>query len=674
MLASQIILASLVFSLGHPAPKSTVSSVTFLRANIDASVNPGVDFFSYANGGWIKRHPIPASESSWGIGNLVQDELYAKLRSINVSAATRKSAKGSDDQKVGDFWKTAMDQKKANALGLKPLKFYLDQINSITSPGEALGVGTELQEAGVDCFWGLFVGQDEKHSDQMSVHLWQSGLGLPERDFYLKDSADFKRIRNAYVTTIDTLLALAGSPTPGAGQDVLSFETEIAKISRKLEDLRDPIKNYNPTPVNDLDSNVFHSFGIRAYLDQLHLNTPTVIVGQPEFVKGLNDLVDQTDVAVLKAYLTSHLIEAFAPYLDAKTDKANFAFFSTVLSGQKVQKPRWKRALSAEGSAIGFITGRLFVRDYFPPKAKKRYVDMVNALRRAYGERIDRLDWMSPSTKAAAHKKLATLVMKVGYPDKWKDYSKLSIGTDSYCENMIAARKWAFADMVSKFGKPVDRTEWGMTPQTYNAYYNPSNNEIVLPAAQFAIPTLLDAQIDDAVAYGYSGASTIGHEMTHGFDDDGRQYDEKGNLKDWWTASDAKKFNKRALAMVKEFNAYEPLPGIHINGKASLGENIADYGGLLLGIDAFKKTAAYKSGKKVGGFTPMQRFFLGYTLGWLSEDRKEALRRQLLSDVHAPAKWRVIGPLSNIPEFYKAFGIKPGQPMWRPENQRVHIW
>jgi putative endopeptidase len=314
------------------------------------------------------------------------------------------------------------------------------------------------------------------------------------------------------------------------------------------------------------------------------------------------------------------------------------------------------------------------VQQYFPEAAKKRYADMVEAIRTAYGARIDKLDWMSAATKAKAHEKLAAVTKKVGYPDKWKDYSALVVSRNSYCENMMNAARWRFNDNVSKFGKPVDRTEWDMTPQTYNAYYNPSNNEIVLPAAIFAVPGVTDADLDDAVAFGYAGASTIGHELTHGFDDEGRQFDSKGNLTDWWTAEDAKKFDARAEVMVKEFNAYEPLPGLHINGKASLGENIADFGGILLGIDAFKTTDEFKTGKSIDGLTPMQRYFLGYALGWLSQEKEERLRRALLSDVHAPAKWRVLGPLSNSQDFFDAFGVKPGQAMWRDPKDRVSIW
>ena len=313
-------------------------------------------------------------------------------------------------------------------------------------------------------------------------------------------------------------------------------------------------------------------------------------------------------------------------------------------------------------------------RRYWRRATKKRYADIVEAIRIAYRERIDRLEWMSDATKAKAREKLAQVSKKVGYPDKWKDYSALIVSRDSYAENARNAKIWLFNDALSKFGRPVDRTEWGMSPQTYNAYYNPSNNEIVLPAASFTIPGFKDADVDDAVIYGYAAGSTIGHELTHGFDDQGRQFDAAGNLADWWTAQDAEKFQKRAEMMVKQFDAYEPLPGLHINGKASLGENIADFGGLLTGLDAFKKTEQYRAGARIAGYTPLQRYFLGYALGWLYEQREELLRRHLLSDVHAPPKWRVNGPMSDIPEFYEAFGVKQGQPMYRAPAARVHIW
>jgi len=675
-----MLAAALTAACGSSAPppaQAPTPPPDPVAANRDLSVNPGDDFFTYANGAWLKAHPIPASESSWGIGNAVQEEIYARLRTISEDSAKAAAAAGSDQQKIGDFWATAMDEAKGDQLGVTPLKPLLDRIDAIHDAAGAIDVAFDLRPIGVSAFFGVGVSQDEKASDVMAVHLSQGGLGLPDRDFYLNPEKSIAHIRDEYVAHLGRLFALLGEDEATSKQQaaaVMAFETALAKASRPLDALRDPVKNYNKMSPADVASRYTPAIHWSERLDAWKLHTGTVVVGQPEYFGAMNGLVTHAPAPVLKDYLRARLVTTYAPSLGKTFDTENFTFFGQVLSGQKEQRPRWKRVLDAEDQAMGMVLGRLFVAQYFPEAAKKRYSDMVEAIRTAYGARIDRLDWMSAATKAKAHEKLAAVTKKVGYPDKWKDYSALVVSRNSYCENQMNAARWRFNDGVSKFGKPVDRTEWDMTPQTYNAYYNPSNNEIVLPAAIFAVPDVADADLDDAVAYGYAGASTIGHELTHGFDDEGRQFDAKGNLTDWWTPEDAKKFDARADVMVKEFNAYEPLPGLHINGKAALGENIADYGGILLGIDAFKTTEEYKAGKSINGLTPMQRYFLGYALGWLSQEKDERLRRALLSDVHAPAKWRVLGPLSNSQEFFDAFGVKPGQAMWREPKDRVSIW
>jgi len=664
-------LLSVLITSGH-GPSGDV-----LKVDIDPRVNPGVDFFAYANGGWLKRHPIPHSESGWGIGNEVNDEINARLRKIDEAAAKKQSPAGSDEQKVGDFWATAMDEAKAERLGITPLKPELDKIDAIDSVSAALTEAFHLYRVGTGAFFSFSVSQDEKKSDEMAVHLYQGGLGLPDRDFYFNKEAGVAKIRDEYLRYLQGVLQYSGiseddAKTAAAG--VVAFETELARNSRKLEDLRDPLHNYNRMSVDDLQHRLTPTIGWSEGLSGWDLKPSSVIVGQPEFFSALEKLLADTPVTTLRNYLRFHVVSDALPFLDRKAQELDFHFNHLVLNGQKQPRPRWKRVLDAENGAIGFVLGRIFVKEYFPPAAKKRYADLVEAFRHSYSKRIARLDWMTPATKAMAQHKLASLRKKVGYPDKWKDYSTLQIGRSSFVENMMHAAEWGFNDQVHKFGKPVDRTEWGMTPQTYNAYYDPSNNEIVLPAATFAVPGKMDADLDDALVYGYAGASTIGHEMTHGFDDEGRQFDAKGNLKEWWTKEDAAKFVKRADVMVKQFNAYEPIKGLHINGKASLGENIADYGGLLIGVDAFKQTEVYRRGRSINGLTPMQRFFLGYALSWLSEEREQRLRRQLLSDVHAPAKWRVLGPLSNIPDFFEAFGVRPGQPMRRASGQIVRIW
>jgi putative endopeptidase len=654
------------------APKADVVAV-----NIDASVNPGDDFFSFANGTWLKAHPIPNSESSWGIGEEVRDELYEKLRSISEKAAAAGAPGGSDEQKIGDFWTTAMDESQADQLGMTPIEPELARIAAIGNLSEAIDEAFALQPLGVDVLFDIGIGQDEKQSDVMAVHLFQGGLGLPNRDYYFNPEQGIAKARVAYVLHLARVFQLLGSnegDAKASAEQVMAFETDLAKHSRELAALRDPQRNYNKMKPMDLTHKYTPAIDWNARFKSFNIDPGYVIVGQPEFFGNLQALLGKVPVGVLRDYMRVHLADSYAPFLDKAIDQEQFSFYGQVLTGQKEQKPRWKRTLAAENRTLGMILGRIFVKEYFPERSKQRYNGLVESMRTTFGQRIDRLDWMSTTTKAKAHQKLAGLVKKVGYPDKWKDYSALTIARNSYAENVMNASRWGFADQISKFGKPVDRAEWDITPQTYNAYYNPSNNEIVLPAAQFDIPGFVDADVDDAVVYGYAAASTIGHEMTHGFDDEGRQFDAAGNLADWWTKEDAKKFEQRADVMVKQFNAYEPLPGLHINGKASLGENIADYGGLLIAIDAFKNTEQYKNNEKIAGYTPMQRFFLGYALSWIYEEQEALLRQGLLSDVHAPPKWRVNGPLSNIPEFYEAFGVKEGQALFRPETQRVRIW
>jgi putative endopeptidase len=674
----EFLLAALIsVFLSATSPASPVSAGDFLTSNMDLTISPGKDFFDYANGSWLARHPIPASESAWGIGSLVKEELYVKLRTINEQAAKAHAPVGSDQQKIGDFWIAAMDESRANGLGLAPLKSELALIDSIKTVQDVIDVTFALSPISLGAFCNVFVGQDEKKSDLMSVHVSQGGLGLPERDFYFNPEKGIAHIRQEYVAHLARMLRLLGrsdADSLKAAKKIMKFETALAKSSRKLEDLRDPEKNYNKMSPADLTDKYTQLIAWDRRLTAMSLHTDTVIVGQPEFFTALNRLLKKTPVPVLKDYLRTQLVAGYAPYLSKPWVDEDFAFSGKVLSGQKEQRPRWKRVLDSQGNAMGMVLGKIFVEEYFPPNVKQRYSNLVQSIRVAYGERIDRLDWMSDATKAKAREKLAKITAKVGYPNKWKDYSALVVSTNSYCENMMNASRWQFRDMISKFGKPVDRTEWGMTPQTYNAYYDPGNNEIVLPAAMFAVPGMRDDELDDAFVYGYAAASTIGHEITHGFDDEGRQFDAGGNLKDWWTAEDATRFKKRSDVMVAQFNSYEPLTGLHINGRASLGENLADYGGLLLGLDAFKKTEQYKQGKKIGGLTPIQRYFLGYAFSWLYQERKENLRRKLLSDVHSPPKWRVNGPLSNMPDFDEAFGVKPGQPMWRAPDTHVNVW
>ena len=648
-----------------------------LLANADTSLSPGQDFFRFANGTWLKNNPVPASESIWSIYNLVQEETYSRLKEISVAAAGASNAEpGSAMQKIGDFYASAMDTTAIEKNGIAPLQPELDRINAITDVKSLLPEVANLS-AITDAFFGLYIGQDSKNSGKMAVYVYQAGIGLPDRDYYFNTDARTLNIRKEYIKHITRMMQLLGEDEATAEKHskmVMKIENELAAKSRKLEALRDPYKNYNKMSVEAVSKHT-PSINWKEMLVKTGIKNPdTVIVMQPEFLQEVEKLLKTTGPEEWKAYLRWRLIDNSADYLSKAFEDEEFSFRGKVMQGSKEQRIRWKRVLDAEENAVGELLGQLYVQKYFSPATKKRYETMVDNIMEAYGERIKALDWMSSATKEKAIAKLSTVVKKVGYPEKWKDYSALTINRDSYVMNVLQARRWAFNYELNKLGKPVDRAEWEMTPQTYNAYYNPSNNEIVLPAAMFIIPGVPDSLADDAMMYAYVGGSTIGHEITHGFDDQGRQFDAKGNLRDWWTKEDMEKFNVRTKVMIDQFDNYVVLDSMHINGKASLGENIADLAGVILGYQAFQKTEQAKKGEKIAGFTPNQRYFMAYALSWLGHQRDERLARQIMTDVHAPAKQRVNGPLSNIPEFYQAFNIKPGDAMYRPENQRVKIW
>ena len=658
--------------------ESTVKASTrdVLYENMDSTVKPGTDIFQFANGGWIKKNPIPGDQGSWGIGHLVVEENLKRLREIAEKSAAANAAKGSTEQKIGDFWSVAMDSVKIESQGLQPLKPWLDKISAITDVKSLVSAVAEFKKGGSSTLFSDYITQDDKNSEVMSYKLWQGGIGLPEREYYFKTDSSTVFIRNEYVNYIKTILTMSGEDSSLAGQsarNILALETNLAKANRKLEDLRDPYTNYNKMAIADLPK---MSPGIdwTGYLGISGVSKiDSVIVGQPEYFQALDKALGTVPLQDWKAYVKFNVISDFAGALPDTFGRAAFNF-NKLLSGAKERRPRWKRVMQSQENVMGEMLGQLYVKEFFNETAKKRYEDLVESIREALRDRIGRLTWMSDSTKQKAYAKLASIKKKVGYPEKWKDFSTMDIGKESYVQNLINANNWWHQYEVNKLGKPVDRDEWTMFPQTYNAYYNPSNNEIVLPAGIFTVPGMRDEELDDALVYGYAGASTIGHEITHGFDDQGRQYDEKGNLVSWWTKKDETEFNKRAEVMVKQFDEYEPLPGYHINGKATLGENIADLGGILLGIEAFKKTDQYKKGESINGLTPMQRYFMGYALGWLGHIEEKRLRNQLLTDVHSPAKYRVNGPFVDVDEFYEAFDVKPGDKMYRPDSLRVRIW
>jgi putative endopeptidase len=648
----------------------------FLAENIDTTIAPTQDFFLYANGGWIKRNPIPPDQSRWSIGSLVQLDIYNRLRVINEKAVTAQSAPGSISQKIGDFWFSGMDSAGIEKQGLSPLQPALQKIQKITSLDEFLRQAAELGKIGVDALMGGGIYQDEKKSDQMVVHLSQGGLGMPDRDYYFNTDEKSTKVRNAYQLYLNKsfrILDKDSAAAADAANSVYQLESRLAKVSRKIEALRDPNANYHKMNLSQVQK-LCGKINWKDFLTSSGIPPiDSIIIGQPEFFSSLNQELIKTPLETWKNYLAFHLLYASAPYLYEAAFNDRFEYRRT-LSGVQEPKPRWKRVLDAEENAIGEALGQLFVNEYFPEKTKKRYVDMVEAMRDAYKERIMHLSWMSDSTKQKALLKLSKVTRKVGYPDKWRDFSAMVIDRGPFVLNVQRANAWWYNDQIRKLGKPVDRSEWDITPQTYDAYYNPSNNEIVLPAAIFMVPGKKDDDLDDAFVYGYVAASTIGHEMTHGFDDQGRQFDEAGNLRNWWQPNDARQYNENAKRIIRQFNEFVPVDTLHVNGNATQGENIADLGGLVIAWDAFIKTDAYIKTEKIGGFKPAQRFFLGYSYGWASYERKEALASQLMTDVHAPSKERVNGPMANIPAFYEAFGVKPGDQMYRPDSLRVNIW
>ncbi|MGV9004020.1 M13 family metallopeptidase [Flavobacterium sp.] len=658
--------------------KKETSSEDPIITHLDTTVNPSDDFFMYANGQWFKENPIPGSERSNGIFRTIGDTINAQIKQICEKSSTNTAvAKGSNEQKIGDFYAAGMDTTTIDKLGITPLKAEIDKIKEVKDIPTLLASISHLHSIGVSPAFSIYVGQDDKISDKYAVMLGQGGLSLGNRDYYFNTDKETVNIRTEYVKHLQAMAELSGYSKEVAQQNatvIMKMETDMAKNSRKLEALRDPMKNYNKmsiasfslaTPNIDWKS-VTTSMGIK--------NVDSLIVGQPEFYKALNQMLKSYSIENWKTYLEWQLVDSYASYLNADFEKQNFYFFSTVMSGVKEQKPRWKRIVEQTDGALGELIGQIYIKEYLPKGSKEKLLEIGKNIQEVYAERIKKLDWMSEATKQKALFKLSKIVMKVGYPDKWKDLSSITINRSTYLKNIMAVNVWATNDMTSKYGKPVDRTEWGMYPQTYNAYYNPSNNEICVPACNILVPGFEGRMPDDAILYSIIGGSTFGHELTHGFDDQGSQYDEKGNLNNWWTKEDKTKFDAKTKRIVNQYSEYEALPGKFVNGDATQGENIADLGGIIMGFEAFKKTAQYKNKEVISGLTPEKRFFLGYAYAWLVNIKPESLAQQLLTDVHAPAKYRINGPLQNMPEFYKAFGIKPGSKMRRADDKRVIIW
>jgi putative endopeptidase len=641
----------------------------------DPAVKPQDNFFRYVNGPWMKDTPIPAEYSMWGTAMMLVDGNATALRTLCDRAAAKGAAGTAAEKLVGDFYASGMDETAVNAAGAAPLKPEFDRIAALQTPADVLAAIAHLHGLGVGAGFAFGSGADYANSSQEIAQIYQGGLGLPERDYYFRDDEKSKTLRTQYVAHVAKMLELTGD-TPAAAQAaaaaVLKLETALADASLTRVVLRNPYARYHKMPVTKLlaltpglDWNdYFKAAGAPAFTE---LN-----VGMPDFCKRFAEQLAQAPVADWQAYLRWHLVHEAARYLSEPFVQENFRFYGTTISGTKELRPRWKRVISSVDAGVGDALGQLYVAEYFPPESKARMLALVANLRAALGERLKTLEWMDEPTRAKALAKLNAFGVKIGYPDKWKDYRTLTIDRGSYVMNALRANGYEVRRDLAKIGQPVDKTEWEMSPPTVNAYYHPLRNEIVFPAG-YLQPPIFDPKADDAVNYGAIGA-TIGHEMTHGFDDRGRQFDLAGNLTDWWTPACDARFKERAARIVKQFSAYTVLDGLHVNGELTEGENIADLGGLRIAYAALEKELAGKPREKIDGFTPEQRFFLGFAMNWRSKWRPEVLRLIVQTDPHSPDEFRVNGPLSNLDEFARAFAVPEGAPMRRPAADRVEIW
>ena len=662
----------------HPAPNSESSpSLSLDPKNLDRTVSPTQDFYKFANGGWLAANPVPPEYARWGSFNELNDKNLADLREIlEVAAANPNAPHGSIAQKVGDFYASAMDSAAAELAGVKPLVDEFERIARMQSTIDVVAAIAHQHLVLANPLFNFGAAQDAKNAEVVIAQLQQGGLGLPDRDYYTKEDDKSNGIRDQYLAHVQKMFQLLGDDPAVAGANaktVMAIETRLAKASMTRVERRNPEATYNKMSLAQLVSSA-PGLDWKTYFSSIGLPSPGPInVGQPLFFKEAGKMMREIPLAEWKTYLRWTAVNNAAPWLSTAFVNENFHFFGTVLTGAPENQPRWKRALNAENTALGEAVGMLYVRKHFSPEAKARSREMVENLRNAFRERLQTRKWMSEGTKSKAIGKLDALSVKIGYPDKWRDYSSLDIDRGAIVANIMRATNFESERQLKQIGKPVDRSEWGMTPPTVNAYYSPTLNEIVFPAGILQ-PPLYDPHADDAVNYGGMGA-VIGHEMTHGFDDQGSQFDAAGNLKDWWVVSDKNSFQARAQLLEKQFNDYVGIDTLHVNGKLTLGENIADLGGLTIAYAALKKAEQGKPAVPlIDGFTQDQRFFLAWAQIWRANYRDEEIRRRLIVDPHSLSQFRTNGPLSDMPEFRLAFQAKDGDPMVRPDKLRARIW
>lgn len=642
--------------------------------NLDTTVAPGADFYRYACGGWMENNPLGDQYARFGSFDQLAETNTERINGLIEDIASRKGVKG-DEAKVGMLYNIAMDSVKLNADGMAPIASYLQRIDAVTDNAGLQQLVAVMMREAFDPYFFVFASVDEKNSTKNLLQIYQSGLTLGNRDYYLSDDENNRNIREKYVGHIGRMFSLAGfdeESAKKASESVMRVETALAGAHFDNLTLRDPYRNYHKMPYREFVSR-FPGMDWDSFMSVLGAdNVDTLNVSQLESLAKAVELITEGNIDDQKNYLKWKVIDAAAPYLSDAFVAENFEFYGKVISGQKEIKPRWKRAVATVDGVLGEEVGRMYVEKYFPPRAKERMITLIDNLKKSLGERISALEWMSDSTKEKALEKLSTFYVKVGYPDKWRDYSALEIKNDSYFANIVRASVFEYDYLISKAGKPVDRTEWHMTPQTVNAYYNPTTNEICFPAGILQYP-FFDMDADDAFNYGAIGV-VIGHEMTHGFDDQGRLYDKNGNLADWWSQSDADNFKARAQVLVDWFDAIEVLPGLYANGSLTLGENIADFGGIQVAFQAFRNATASAPLPVKDGFTPEQRFFIAYANLWATNIRDEQIRYLTQMDVHSLGEWRVNAILPHVQAWYDAFGIVPEDGMYLAPEKRASIW
>jgi predicted metalloendopeptidase len=653
-----------------PAPKPQIGDFGLDLAAGKPEVKAGDDFFAHANGKWYDTYDIPEDRSSFGIFTKLDELAQQRVRDIIDQAAASHPAQGSPEQKIGDYYASFMDQAAIEANGLTPVRAELDRIKAVASKKD---VATLFGSPGFQSTFGVGPSPDLKNPNVYSIDVTQSGLGLPDRDYYLKDDPQLKAIREKYEEYIATMLGLGGVPdAKGSAKRIMAFETDIARASWSIEKRREVEKMYNPRTLEELKKYA-PGFDWQAFMDAAELGSrKAVVVNELTAVRDIAKLVGSTPLPTLKDYLTFHHFDSYAPYLPKRFDEARFAFYGTTMRGQPKQRERWKRGVDVVNGALGEQVAQVYVAKYFPPESKAKMEALVANLLAALGERIDALQWMTTETKSRAHEKLATFVTKIGYPDKWKDYSALEVKREDLLGNVRRAALWEWHRQLARLDQPVDKSEWQLMPQELNAYYNPQNNEIVFPAAILE-PPFFDPNADAAVNYGAIGA-VIGHEIGHGFDDQGRKFGPDGSLTDWWSAADNTAFMERAQKLVEQYSSYEALPGLKVNGQNTLGENIGDLGGLNMAYHAYQLSLKGKPAPVIDGLTGDQRFFLSWAQVWRAKYRDGVMRELVLSDVHSPAYFRVNGPVRNMDAWYKAFNVQPGDKLYLKPEDRVSIW